>query len=108
MTNKKPGAYAGYTEARKAANAKYEAETVERISLVLPKGKKAVIKARTEKTGQSVNSFINKAINEKIQRDDLKSGQEVQEDHPEDPATTQPATLPFTEEERAKIDLDLL
>lgn len=30
----------GYTKARKAANTKYEAETVERISLVLLKGKR--------------------------------------------------------------------
>ena len=35
---KKPGAYNGYTLARKAANAKYEADTVERVSLVMPKG----------------------------------------------------------------------
>ena len=42
---KKPGAYSGYTQARKTANAKYEAETVERISLVVPKGHKADIKA---------------------------------------------------------------
>ena len=45
MEEKKPSTYTGYTKARKAANAKYEAETVERISLVLPKGKKAIIAA---------------------------------------------------------------
>lgn len=69
MAEKKPSAYTGYTEARKAANAKYEAETVERISLVLPKGKKAIIKAHTEHTGQSVNGFINEAIDEKMERE---------------------------------------
>ena len=63
---KKPGAYSGYTEARRAANAKYESETVERISLVLPKGKKATIK---QQTGQSVNGFINEAIDEKLEHD---------------------------------------
>ena len=66
---KKPGAYSGYTEARRAANAKYESETVERISLVLPKGKKATIKQHTEQTGQSVNGFINEAIDEKLEHD---------------------------------------
>ena len=69
MAEKKPSTYTGYTEARKAANAKYEAETVERISLVLPKGKKAIIKAHTEHTGQSVNGFINRAINEAMERE---------------------------------------
>lgn len=68
---KKPGAYSGYTEARRAANAKYESETVERISLVLPKGKKATIKSHTEQRGQSVNGFINEAIDEKLERDSI-------------------------------------
>lgn len=66
---KKPGAYSGYTDARKAANARYEAETVERISLVLPKGKKAIIKAKAGQKGQSVNGFINEAIDEKLDRE---------------------------------------
>ena len=69
MVEKKSGTYTGYTEARKAANAKYEAETVERISLVLPKGKKAIIKAHTEHTGQSINGFINEAIDQKMERE---------------------------------------
>ena len=71
---KKPGAYSGYTEARKAANARYEAETVERISLVLPKGKKAIIKNHVAARGESVNGFINAAVDEKLERD--KGGQQ--------------------------------
>lgn len=67
---KKPGAYTGYTEARKIANAKYEAETVERISLVLPKGKKVKIKAHASLKKESVNHFINRAIDETIERDE--------------------------------------
>ena len=66
---KRPGAYSGYTEARKAANARYEAETVERISLVLKKGQKAEIKAHAESNGESVNGFINRAITEAMERD---------------------------------------
>jgi hypothetical protein len=69
MADKKPGAYTGYTEARKAANAKYEAETVERISLVLPRGKKGIIKAHADSKGESVNGFINRAIDETMERD---------------------------------------
>lgn len=66
---KKPGAYTGYTAARKAANAKYEADSVERISLVLSKGKKAIIKAHATAQGESVNGFINRAISETMERD---------------------------------------
>lgn len=69
MESKKPGAYTGYTEARRAANARYEAETVERVSLVLPKGKKAIIKAHAENKGESMNAFINRAIDETMERD---------------------------------------
>lgn len=67
--SKKPGTYAGYTEARKAANARYEAETVERISLVLQKGEKAIIKAHATAYKESVNGFIKRAISETIERD---------------------------------------
>lgn len=66
---KKPGAYTGYTEARKAANAKYEKETVERVSLVLAKGEKSKIKSHATKQGESLNAFIKRAIKETIERD---------------------------------------
>ncbi len=72
MAERKPSTYAGYTEARKEANARYEAKTVERISLVLPKGKKAIIKAHAENTNESVNSFINRAIDETMERDNSR------------------------------------
>ena len=65
---KKPGAYTGYTEARKAANARYEANTVERVSLVLPKGKKIVIQEAATAEGMSVNAYINQAINDRMER----------------------------------------
>lgn len=66
---KKPGAYNGYTAARKAANARYEAETVERVSLVLPKGRKAEIKAHAAQQGESTNAFIVRAIAETMSRE---------------------------------------
>lgn len=67
----KKSTYHGYTETRKKANKNYETNTVERISLVLPKGKKAIIKECAEKQGESVNSFINKAIDTRINRDSM-------------------------------------
>lgn len=33
------------------------------------KGRKDIIKAHAEKNGESVNGFVNRAINETIQRD---------------------------------------
>ena len=72
MAERKPSTYAGYTEARKEANARYEAKTVERISLVLPKGKKAIIKAHAESHGESINGIVNRAIDETMERDNSR------------------------------------
>ncbi|MCD8398258.1 MAG: hypothetical protein LUD12_13945 [Lachnospiraceae bacterium] len=60
--------YKGYTEARKKANAKYETEKIERVSLALPKGKKSELKSCAEKQGESMNRFIINAIDERTRR----------------------------------------
>ena len=48
---------------------RYIAKAYDRINLTVPKGKKDTIKAHAEAHGQSVNSFINEAIDEKMERD---------------------------------------
>lgn len=48
---------------------RYIAKAYDRINLTVPKGKKDTIKAHAESHGQSVNSFINEAIDEKMERD---------------------------------------
>ena len=45
------------------------AEKLDRINLTMPKGRKEEIKAHAEKQGESVNGFINRAIDETIDRD---------------------------------------
>ena len=56
-----------YTEARKKANAKWDAEHLDRISIVMPKGKKEVIKQHIAETGETINAFVNRAIDEALQ-----------------------------------------
>lgn len=51
------------------AKNKYNAENYERISLVVPKGKKEQIKAHAENQGESLNGFVNRAIDEAIDRE---------------------------------------
>ncbi len=51
------------------AKNKYNAENYERISLVVPKGKKEQIKAHAESQGESLNGFVNRAIDEAIDRE---------------------------------------
>lgn len=48
---------------------KWQAENCERISLVVKKGKKQVIKEFATKKGYTLNGFINTAIDEKIERE---------------------------------------
>lgn len=57
------------SKAQKAATAKYEAKAYDKILLRLPKGKKSEIEKVSKPKGQSVNGFINDAINEKMERD---------------------------------------
>lgn len=53
---------------QKAVN-KYMKENYDRINLTMPKGKKEFIQEHVAKTGESVNSFINRAIDGQIERD---------------------------------------
>lgn len=48
---------------------KWQAEKCDRISLVVPKGKKEAIKNHAESQGESLNGFISRAIDETMQRD---------------------------------------
>ena len=51
-----------------AVKNKYAAKAYDRIQLVVKKGKKAEIKAYAETHGYSLNSFINEAIDEKMNK----------------------------------------
>ena len=54
------------SKAAQRATAKYKKENYDNVSIMLPKGTKDKIK----ETGESVNSFINKAVAEKFERDE--------------------------------------
>lgn len=54
---------------QKAVN-KYMKENYDRINLLLPKGKKAVIQDYAASHGESVNGFINRAVDEAMARDE--------------------------------------
>ena len=42
----------------------------DRVNLIMPKGKKDIIQAHAAQQGESVNAYINRAIDEAMQRDD--------------------------------------
>lgn len=55
--------------ARTRANNKWNAKAYDRINLTVPKGKRDTIGAAAQKAGQSVNAYINQAIDERMKKD---------------------------------------
>ena len=58
--------------ARTKANRKYNEKAYDRVALTVPKGRKEVIKTFAEERGFSLNSFINEAIQEKMNQKDAE------------------------------------
>lgn len=47
----------------------WQKDNVDRVNLTMPKGKKDKVKQHAEQNGESLNGFINRAIDEQIERD---------------------------------------
>lgn len=62
------------SEARIRANNKYNEKAYDRINIAVPKGKKDVIKAYAEARGESVNAFVNEAIDAALSGSVAQSG----------------------------------
>lgn len=61
------------SKAQQRAVHKYVKNNYDRVELVVkPKGKKEDLKAHAEKNGETLNGFINRAIDETIERDKRK------------------------------------
>lgn len=58
----------GYTEAQKEATARYNKKAYDRIDVIVPKGKRKVIKDFAQKQGKSTNRFINDAIDKAMEK----------------------------------------
>ena len=58
-----------YTENKKASNRKWDAANLDRLSIAVPKGKKETIQSAAAAVGQSVNAYINQAIDERMTRE---------------------------------------
>ena len=52
-----------------ASKNKYNEKAYDRINLTVPKGQKEVIKAHAESKGESVNGFIQRAIQTTMEND---------------------------------------
>lgn len=61
------------SEARQRANAKYNKKAYDRIEMKVPKGKKTDILNHAEKQGESLNKFLNRAVAETMERDNISN-----------------------------------
>ena len=57
------------SKAQQRATNKYIAKAYDRVNLTLPKGRKDEVTAHAEQRGESLNGFIQRAIEETIERD---------------------------------------
>lgn len=57
------------SEAKKRANAKYNAKAYDRLEVKVHKGQKEIIVEHAKAHGESLNAFINRAIREAMERD---------------------------------------
>ena len=57
---------------QQASVTKYVKDHYDRISVTVPQGKRDQIKAHAESQGESMNSFVNRAIDETMNRDQKK------------------------------------
>lgn len=60
------------TDAQRKARDKWLKEKVEEIKFRVPVGKKSLIQEHAAKNGESVNAFLNRAVEETMARDERK------------------------------------
>lgn len=64
------------------AQNKFIAKAYDRVNLTMPKGKKDTVQAHAAARGESVNGFINRAIDSQMERDGAAPGgvEDLEED----------------------------
>jgi len=62
------------SEAQRKATDKYIKDTFDELKVRVPKGKKATLQAHAAERNESLNGFVNRAIDEAVERDNTKGG----------------------------------
>ncbi|NSY30136.1 hypothetical protein [Blautia sp. MSK.21.1] len=57
------------SKAQQKAVHKYVKNNYDRLELTVPKGQKDIIKAAAENAGESLNTYVRNAINQRMERD---------------------------------------
>lgn len=61
------------TKAVDRAIKKYDREKVDKIMFRVPKGKKEIVNSHAAEMGESMSSFLNRAIDETMERDNANT-----------------------------------
>ena len=69
------------SEARRKANERYNAKAYDEIKVRVPKGHKAELQARAEQRNESLNGFINRAIDTQLERDNRTATEIIEQDY---------------------------
>lgn len=71
-----------YTDAKRDSNRKWDAANLDRVSVAMPKGKRDLIRAAAVAAGESMNQYINGAIDARMDRDrDLAIAAKIADEH---------------------------
>lgn len=65
------------SKAKQRAVNKYIAKTYDRVNVVMPKGQKADIQSAAALVGQSVNAYINQAIQTRMESEQRKATPQI-------------------------------
>jgi len=57
------------SKAQQKATAKYKAKSYDRLEISVPKGRKAELQEHAQQRGESLNGFVNRAIEHEVERD---------------------------------------
>lgn len=68
-------------EARRKANERYNAQTYDEIKVRVSKGHKAELQTHAEQRNESLNGFINRAIDTQLERDNRTATEIIEQDY---------------------------
>lgn len=86
---------AKYSEAQKRAVAKYNSKSYDELKIRVTKGKKAELQEHAQKQNESLNAFVNRAIDNQVEQDNqnnqtpklekmLEQHKQIREQEPEE------------------------
>lgn len=69
------------SEARRKANERYNAQAYDEIKVRVSKGHKAELQTHAEQRNESLNGFINRAIDTQLERDNRTATEIIEQDY---------------------------